>query len=118
MVSATLEASSIYRFEIMLLFTGGTAEDMRFRVSRTGLSDADLRYASDLDNASAATLTWDSGVNCAVAAAGTLYMGNYIGVLRTGTNTGTVAVQWAQQTSGLTAAVMKAGSMMLLRKVL
>lgn len=122
LVSPELEANSIYRIELVLLFTGGVAEDMRFRVGRTGLADADLRFASDLDNASAPTLPFANGtsggaVNCAVAAAGTLYMGNYIGVLKTGAASGTVHVEWGQQTTGATPAELRAGSMLLLRKV-
>lgn len=112
-----LEANSVYRFELLLLFTGGVAEDFRFRIARTSLGDAELRFASDLDNASAPTLTWNSTTNCAVAAAGTLYMGNYIGLVRTGASTGTLVFEWAQQTTGATAAVLKAGSMLMLRKV-
>lgn len=116
-LQAELEANSVYRLEIMLRFRGGTAEDFRFRVNRTGLSDAELRFAGDLDNNSAATLTWTSAVNCAVAAAGTNYLGNYIGVVITGADPGTLILEWAQQVTGATAATLAAGSMLMLRQV-
>jgi len=101
----------------MLCFTAGTAEDMRFRVARTGLGDAELRYASDLDNAGAGTLTFNSNVNSAGNGVTAIRMGNYIGFLITGANTGSIVVQWAQQTAGVNVTTMRAGSMMMLRKV-
>lgn len=117
MESETLEVNSIYRVELLLLFTGGTVEDMRFNVQRSGLGDATLRMAGDLDNASAATFSFNATQNCAVATSGVWYMGNYIGMLTTGASTGTIFVQWGQQTTGATVARMGEGSMMMLRKV-
>jgi hypothetical protein len=117
LVSPTLEANSVYRFELMLCFGAGTAEDMRFRIGRTGLGDANLRYASDLDNAGAGTLTFNSNINCPGTGVGSFQMGNYIGFLITGANTGSIVVQWAQQIAGVNVTTMRAGSMMMLRKV-
>lgn len=117
LVSPTLEANSVYRFELMLAFTAGTAEDMRFRVARTGLTDADFRFASDLDAPNAPTLTFNTNTNCAGNGVGSIRMGNYIGFLRTGANTGSIVVQWAQQIAGVNVTTMLAGSMMMLRRV-
>lgn len=118
LVSESLAAGAVYRFEMTLLMSGDTAQDLRFRVERTGLSDADLRFASDLDNPVAPTLTWNSNVNNNLAGAAVL-MGNYIGILRTGADTGTVRLAWGQQVSGAPAIVttLRAGSMMALRRV-
>ena len=116
-VSPTLEANSFYRFEMMLLFTAGTVEDMKFQVERTGLADADLRYARDLDNAAAVTYGFDSSITCAGGGFSSFRMGNYIGVLRTGASTGTVRLGWGQDTSGQGITTIRAGSMMMLRKV-
>ena len=116
-VSPTLDANSFYRFEMMLLFTAGTVEDMKFQVERTGLADADLRYARDLDNAAAVTYGLDSGITCAGGGFSSFRMGNYIGVLQTRSATGTIQLGWGQNTSGLNVTTMRAGSMMMLRKV-
>ena len=116
-VSPTLDANSFYRFEMMLLFTAGTVEDMKFQVERTGLADADLRYARDLDNAAAVTYGFDSSITCAGGGFSSFRMGNYIGVLRTGASTGTVRLGWGQDTSGQGITTIRAGSMMMLRKV-
>jgi hypothetical protein len=117
LVSPTLEANSTYHFELMLCYTAGTAEDMRFRIARTGLGDAEFRYSSDLDNAAAGTLTFNSNVNSAGSGVGSIRMGNYIGFLITGANTGSVVVQWAQQVAGVNVTTMRRGSMMILTKV-
>jgi len=117
LVSPTLDANSFYRFELMILFTAGITEDMRFRVDRTGLADADLKYASDLDNSGAVTLSFGNTVNCAGATAANFRMGNYIGVLKTGSDTGTIRVDFGQNVSGLNVTTMRTGSMMILRKV-
>ena len=117
LISPTLEANSVYRFEMMILFTAGTVEDMRFRVERTGLFDATLLYASDLDNASASTLIFYNTVSCPGSGSLNFRMGNYIGVLRTGADTGTVRLGWGQNASGLNVTTMRAGSMIMLRKV-
>lgn len=113
----TADANAIYRFELMLAFTAGTAEDFRFRVTRSGLSDADLRFASDLDNSAAPTLTWNSVTNCAGNGVTSVRMGNYIGYLITGSNPGDVILQWAQQTTGANPTTLLTGSMMMLRRV-
>lgn len=44
-------------------------------------------------------------------------MGNYIGTLVTGSETGTVSIQWRQQTTGAGNSTLKAGSMLMLRRV-
>lgn len=117
LVSETLVANAVYRVELLLLTMADAATDLAFRLQRTGLSDADLRVAGDLDNAAATTFTWASQQNIAGAGATALRMGNYIGMLTTGSNTGVVAVQWRQQTSGAGNSTLKAGSMLMLRRV-
>lgn len=119
MVSDTLEVNSMYRVEMMFLMTGDTAQDLRFRMGRTGLSDATLRFTGDLDGTpSTNNLTWGTNTTFNLAGTANRYA-NYIGVLITGANPGTIHVEWGQAVSGAPAAVttMRAGSMMLLRKV-
>ena len=117
LVTPTLAANAVYRFELLLMFTGGTAEDMRFRINRTGLSDAAFRFAGDLDNNAAPTLTWLTNSNCACTGVTNFLIGNYIGVLQTGSDTGTMRIEWGQQTAGATITTMRTGSMMMLRRV-
>ena len=117
LVSPTLEANSVYRFELILCYTAGTAEDMRFRMGRTGLTDAEFRFTGDLDAPNAGTLTFNSNTNCAGNGVTSIRMGNYIGFLITGASTGSIVVQWAQQVAGVNVTTMRAGSMIMLRKV-
>lgn len=119
LVSETLIANAVYRLELMFVMTGDTAQDLRFRVERTGLSDATLNYTGDLDGSPASqNLTWNSGVAFNLAGTALRYA-NYIGVLMTGSETGTMQVAWGQSVAGDPAAAttLKAGSMMMLRRV-
>lgn len=118
LVSENLMPNALYRLEIMLLTQSNNATDFTFRVIRTGLSDADLRYTGDLDNAAASTLTWNSAQNIAGSGeTATPRMGNYIGMIDTGSNTGNIAIQWRQQTSGVGQTKLLRGSMLILRRV-
>jgi len=117
LVTETLEANSFYRVEFLLMTKSGAATDLSFRVSRTGLADADLRYGGDLDNPAAPVVTWNTVRNIAGAGATVLRMGNYIGYLKTGSNMGTLAIQWRQQTSGVGDSTLAEGSMLMLRKI-
>lgn len=117
LVSEELVANAFYRVELLLMTKSDTATDLRFRVARTGLSDADLRLAGDLDNASSATITWNTAQNIAGAGVTTLRMGNYIGYLKTGDTLGNIAIQWGQQVSGVGTSTLALGSMLMLRRV-
>jgi hypothetical protein len=118
LVSDTLEADTLYRFELLLITQADAATDFKMRIARTGLSDATLRFAGDLDNAASATLTFNSATNSAGSGvAASPRMGNFIGILKTGTDVGQIAVQWAQQTSGVGETRLLASSMMILRKI-
>ena len=118
LVSETLLPNAIYRFELMLVMSGDTAQDLRFRVERTGLADAEFRFAGDLDNPVAPSFTFNSNINNNLAGTA-VRIGNYIGVLRTGTANGTLRLAWGQQVAGAPAAptTLRAGSMMVLRRV-
>ena len=118
LVSPELMANSIYRFEMMLLMRGDTANDLRFRIERTGLGDAGFQYAGDLDNPVAATLTWNTNANNNLAGTA-IRMGNYIGSLRTGSETGTLQLAWGQQVAGepVITTTMLTGSIIALRKI-
>lgn len=117
LVSETLMANAVYRVELLLLTSADAATDLAFRMGRTGLSDANLRLAGDLDNAASATFPFNNQQNIAGSGATSLRMGNYIGMLTTGTDTGVLSVQWRQQTSGAGNSTLNAGSMMMLRRV-
>lgn len=118
LVSPTLDTNSVYRFELMLITQAGANSDFAFRVARTGLSDATLTYAGDLDAANAATITWNAQQNIAGSGASAApRSGNYIGYILTGGNPGTVVIEWRQQTSNAEETKLLRGSMMMLRKV-
>lgn len=117
LVSETLVANAVYRIELLLMTKADAATDLSFRVQRTGLSDAELYLAGDLDNAASTVFTWAAQQNIAGAGATALRMGNYIGYIITGSDTGTVAVQWRQQTSGAGNSTLGRGSMLMLRRV-
>lgn len=118
LVSATLPANATYRIEMLFIMSGDTAQDLRFRVERTGLADATLTYTGDLDNPVAATLTWNSAVNNNLAGTARR-MGNYIGVVKTNTDTGTLQLAWGQQVAGTPTNVttLHAGSFIQLQRI-
>jgi hypothetical protein len=117
LVSETLVANAVYRVELLLVTKSDAATDLAFRVQRSGLSDADLRLAGDLDNAASVVFTWAQQQNIAGAGATALRMGNWIGYLITGASTGAIAIQWRQQTSGAGQTTLARGSMLMLRRV-
>ena len=110
--------NSIYRVEIMFLTQADTAPDFSFRVARNGLSNADLRYTGDLDNPAGSSFTFNGQQNIIGAGSTTNpRIGNYIGMLSTGSDTGEVSIQWRQQTSNAGITRLKLGSMLMLRRV-
>lgn len=117
MSSETLLANSVYLFEMILIFTAGTAEDLQHTITRTGLTDADLQVTFDLDTVTASVFTFDSVYTCAGAGVTSLRMGSYQGYLITGADTGSVTVQFRQQVAGTNPTTMRAGSMMMLTRV-
>jgi hypothetical protein len=117
LVSEDLVANSFYRIELLIMTKSDATTDLRFRVARTGLSDASLQIAGDLDNATSTVFTWNSTQNIAGAGATALRMGNYIGYLSTGVNVGSVVIQWGQQTAGVANSTLALGSMLMLRRV-
>jgi hypothetical protein len=96
----TPELNALYRVAIMTVFTAGTAEDFRYRVTRTGLSDADFRLPTTT-TASGATVTWNGNVNSAGNGITVFRIGVLSGFLETGANAGTVVIQGSQQVSGI-----------------
>lgn len=122
LVSDVLDVQSIYRFELFLLLSGDAAQDFRFRMDRTDLTDADLRFTGDLDGSpSSNNLTWQ--VNTTLTTNGAYpaqaRYANYIGRLTTGDVAGRVWVGWGQGVAGAPAdaTTLHAGSFMLLRKL-
>lgn len=117
LITETLMPNALYRIELLIMSMSDAATDLAFRVARTGLTDADLRLAGDLDNAASVTFTWNNQQNIAGAGATALRMGNYIGYLKTGAVDGTLAIQWRQQTTGAGNTTLGANSMLMLRRV-
>ena len=117
LVSETLLPNAVYRVELLLMTRADAATDLAFRVNRSGLADADIRIAGDLDNSASTVFTWLNQQNIAGAGTTALRMGNYIGYLVTGADAGSVAIQWRQQTAGAGASTLARGSMMMLRRV-
>lgn len=114
-----LAPNSIYRFEMLLIANGNSSGDFRFKISATGLADAFFEYAGDLDSPNAVMTTFEQTWVVQTTAANTSgqRMGNYIGVLKTGAATGSIRLEWAQNTANGEATGLFSGSMILLRKV-
>lgn len=112
-----LDINSWYRFELIIITKCHATPDMKMRVNRTGLSDAILQYAGDLDLSSAPILTWTSG-NVIAGTTNVERMGNFIGYIRTGTDPGSISIQWAQNAlDAVNPAQMSADSCIFLRKI-
>jgi len=118
MVTGTLEAGATYDFSLLFILTGDTAQDMRFRIDRTGLADAELRFTNAVATVPSTPITWQSNTNVNLAGSA-VRMVTMRGVLRTVTETGTLFVAWGQQVSGAPAVVttMYAGSFIRLEKL-
>lgn len=114
-----LAPNSIYRFEMMLIANGPSAGDFRFKISATGLADAFFEYAGDLDNTNAIMTTFEQTwiAQTTAATISGQRMGNYIGVLKTGAETGSIRLEWAQNAANAEPSGLFSGSMILLRKL-
>lgn len=116
LVSDTLEANTAYKVEVFLPVNSGTTPDFKMALDRSGLSDAELYWQQFITlggGSAAAAHTFGTSVTTTTAT-GNDQLWGAAGILVTGSNTGTLKVQWAQNTSDAGNTTVKAGAVLRL----
>jgi hypothetical protein len=118
----TVAANAVYRGELVLIYDGDTAGDLKAAWTvpasatistafATGLSGSAAAATDDLVTGASNTPQFGalgSGTNCAAL---------YIFILTTSGTSGTLQFQWAQNTSSATATRVFAGSHLVLQRI-
>ena len=117
-----LVANTTYKFECYLDYEGGTAGSSDLKWTWSVPSGATLRYQASFVNISGnqqvATTLKDTDTGIAeTATAGVLKAVLMVGTLLVGSTTGTLQLQWAQNTSSGTATIVHAQSELTLWRI-
>lgn len=117
LVSGTLDANAAYKVELYFPMVSGATPDLKFTLERSGLSDAAL-YWNELISVggglTAAGRTFGSTMNA--AGTGNSQFAGVAGILVTGSDPGTLKMQWAQRVSDAGDTTVKAGAVLRLAK--
>jgi hypothetical protein len=115
-------ANSKYLVRFALIITGGATEDFKFSVG--GPASFTLNSSIWYNTGNTTTITGDDSPNdntpdsvtipCHATVPSTVWFDGYIATSGTA---GTVSIKWAQNTSGATATILKAGSYIAYRKI-
>lgn len=110
----------VYALAMQLVTDGNTAGDFKFSITRSGLSSAELLYASDLDATNAATSTWSSVINVPTNGLGQKRIGNWRGFIRIpdSSSEGEFQFSCAQQTLNAQPSTLNKGSYIRLMQIL
>lgn len=117
LISPNLSLNCYYRIEMQVITSGRSSQGIRFAIQRSGLSDAVLHYAGDLDNSIAPVTSFDTAVNISTHA--NLRIGLFVGILKTGSDPGSIAFAWGQIAAGALTpdSTLYAGTNVILRKL-
>jgi hypothetical protein len=123
-LTVTVEASTLYRFEMVLLYDGNQSGDLRFAfVAPSGtVQGAVHRLVTGATLAAASELSMGGGDLTTAVAAGTLGTGTTtalyaFGIAAIGVTGGSLKLQWAQNTSSASATRVLANSYLLTQRV-
>lgn len=121
LVSATLDANSTYLVKAHPRWAADATPDIKFTLGRTGLSDATIYWqAAEGIRAPAGTginaNTWGTTESGTGAGDAVVRHSAFFGVVRTGTDPGTVGLQWAQTGSSANNTKVLAGSIFVIEK--
>lgn len=125
--SVTLDAGKVYRIEIYLSIGGATAGDIKFAWAVTGgVAQYTSRHAvgptigvADITNTSmrAGVHNLSTSVPVGVEATAGSHQENFLVETTTSGTSGTLTLQWAQNTSNATASTVGASSYMVITEV-
>lgn len=129
-LAVTLVANATYQFEVQFYSVVQPAPDLKFKMNFTGTTTygiyrgtIDSTGSTALDNATGSTtqttfsrVGWASEGAALVTSTGA-FLFTIQGTVEVGASGGTLALQWAQNTSSGTAAVIGRGSYMKVKKV-
>lgn len=116
LVSATLATSTVYKVEFLLPMNSAVTPDFKMALERSGLSDAALYWNQLIavgGGTTAAAHTFGTSVT-STASTGSDQLWGGAGLLVTGTDPGTLKVQWAQNTSDVGNTIVRAGAVLRL----
>lgn len=116
--SETLEANTSYLVKAHLRWAADAGPDIKFTFGRTGLSDASI-YWQPAEEVRAPVFdanTWGDPEIAAGAGDTTVRHSALLGVLRTGSNSGSIALQWAGQGLFVADTKVLAGSHLIIEK--
>lgn len=112
LVTGTLDTNSVYKVELFLPMVANATPDLKYTLQRSGLSDAALYWDNfvEVGGHSAAAKTFGSVIT--PTATGSAQVGGAVGFLVTGSDPGSLALQWAQNTSNAADSTVKAGAVL------
>jgi len=112
-----VDADSWYNFRTVMNYDCNAAEDIKFAYSIPAATSPAVAY-QDYDGF--AGIVWaanTTGILHTGSGVGNIRGSYYNGNFKTGVNAGTMAIQWAQNTSGANVTTLQEGSMLMFRKL-
>jgi|SRR5215472_253264 len=121
-LSVTVAANATYWFELYLNFEGGTTGSSDIKVGWTFPSGLTMRYQDIYADTGAVARLAVTDIQTSVIAVGSNGAGNLRaysarGTVLTSGTSGTLQLQWAQNTSSGTATIVHAGSVLMLQRI-
>jgi ABC-type tungstate transport system permease subunit len=110
-----LEANSYYHFEVMHVYTGHSAADLK--VGFTGPAGSTGHFSVRYSAAGAGNAVGGAGALQSAVGSSTVSVSGSIGYIYTAGTAGNLQLVWAQNTSNATATVMKEGSWIRVVKI-
>jgi hypothetical protein len=112
----SMAANTAYTVRLVVFFDTGATEDFQFAISGpTSPTYVRIRRRYFPPGSTSATNAMDTAATPATSITGAGTTGGYIEadvIWQNGANAGTFAFEWAQNTSGATATIVRAGSFM------
>lgn len=123
-LTVTVEASAEYWMQLFMIYSAGTAERIKYQWSAPASATMDWNIgAADSSVLAAKGIGWFGLSTMATvdsigaAGTGTQMVAACFGLLRVSATSGTLKLQWAQNTSGVNATTIYAGSFLSLHRV-
>lgn len=112
-------ANSLFEYRIVTHNQGDPARDFRYRIDRTGLSDADLKY-TQFNFSGGMPVTYGFASTLIIqgaSATSSPRLHSWFGTLRTGAESGSFGLSWAQNSAGPENSTILADSCIVLRRI-
>lgn len=120
LVTDNLKSNNFYAIEMVLMTKADPTTDIEFRLVKTDLDDSDLvvsSYYNDGASQTTSTFTELEPQHIINDSVDTLKMSRYLGYIKTGVTTGSLALQWRQKNIGVGNSILCANSTLILKKL-